>query len=94
MSNLNPLWQLQVMFSCRVPGYLGEEANPHLATTSAQGVLEHDKVPPEPPQSSQIPCTERAAPSHFPDKLHCFEISPTICLPLAEFQVEIFSLKK
>lgn len=35
-------------------------------------------------------CRERAAPPHFPAKLHFFEISHTTCLPLAEFQLEIF----
>lgn len=42
-------------------------------------------------QSSQISgCRERAAPPHFPAKLHFFEISYTTCLPPAEFQLEIF----
>lgn len=32
-----------------IPFYLGEEAEPHLATTPCQAVVQTDKVPPEPP---------------------------------------------
>ena len=34
------LAQLEAITSCPVTSYMGEEANPHLATTSFQGVVE------------------------------------------------------
>ena len=44
-----PLAQLEAISSCPIPCYLGEETNPHLATTSFQVVLESHKVSPQPP---------------------------------------------
>ncbi|KAK4827828.1 hypothetical protein QYF61_021912 [Mycteria americana] len=44
-----PLVQLEVISSCPVASYLGEETDPHLATTSFQVVVESDKVSPQPP---------------------------------------------
>lgn len=35
-------------------------------------------------------CRKRAAPPHFPAKLHFFEMSHSTCLPQAEFELEIF----
>ncbi|KAK4822886.1 hypothetical protein QYF61_021105 [Mycteria americana] len=44
-----PLLQLEAISSCPIPCYLGEETDPHLATTSFQVVVESDKVSPQPP---------------------------------------------
>ncbi|KAK4833055.1 hypothetical protein QYF61_027717 [Mycteria americana] len=44
-----PLAQLEAISSCPITCYLGEETDPHLSTTSFQGVVESDKVSPEPP---------------------------------------------
>ncbi|KAK4832178.1 hypothetical protein QYF61_020958 [Mycteria americana] len=44
-----PLAQLEVVSSCPMACYLGEETDPHLATTSFQGVVESNKVSPQPP---------------------------------------------
>lgn len=44
-----PLAQFNALFSCPVTGSLGEEAEPHLATTSFKVALEHHKVSPDPP---------------------------------------------
>jgi len=50
-----PLNQLEAICSHSIAGYLGEETNAHLTTTSFQVVVESDKVPPQPPllQSEQ-----------------------------------------
>ncbi|KAK4830676.1 hypothetical protein QYF61_012776 [Mycteria americana] len=54
-----PLAQLEAISSCPITCYLGEETNPHLSTTSFQGVVESDKVSPQPPllqaKQSQLP---------------------------------------
>ncbi|KAK4823556.1 LOW QUALITY PROTEIN: hypothetical protein QYF61_003300 [Mycteria americana] len=44
-----PLAQLEAISSCPITCYLGEETDPHLSTTSFQGVVESDKVSPQPP---------------------------------------------
>ena len=41
--------KLEVISSCLIACYLGEETDTHLATTSFQVVVESDKVSPEPP---------------------------------------------
>lgn len=43
--------QVEAILSCPVICYLGEEADPHLAKTSFQGVVQSSKIPPEPPFS-------------------------------------------
>ncbi|KAJ7401625.1 hypothetical protein BTVI_93925 [Pitangus sulphuratus] len=43
------LADLKTMPSCTTAGCLGEETNPHPATTSFQVVVESDEVTPEPP---------------------------------------------
>ncbi|KAK4812409.1 hypothetical protein QYF61_019643 [Mycteria americana] len=43
------LVQLEAIASRPITCYLGEETNPHLATASFQGVVESDKVSPQPP---------------------------------------------
>ncbi|KAK4816180.1 hypothetical protein QYF61_012470 [Mycteria americana] len=54
-----PLVQLEAISSCPITCYLGEETDPHLATTSCQAVVESDKVSPQPPflqaKQSQFP---------------------------------------
>ncbi|KAJ7409674.1 hypothetical protein BTVI_55983 [Pitangus sulphuratus] len=40
---------LKTVPSCPVAGCLGEEIDPHLATTSFQVVVESDEISPEPP---------------------------------------------
>ncbi|KAF1399548.1 Membrane-associated guanylate kinase, WW and PDZ domain-containing protein 2, partial [Spheniscus mendiculus] len=45
----SPLAQLEAISSHPNACYLGEETDPHLATTSFQGVVERDKVFPQPP---------------------------------------------
>jgi len=55
-----PLKQLEAIASRPITGYLGEETNTCLNTTSFQVVVESDKVPPQPllqtkqPQFSQL----------------------------------------
>ncbi|KAK4824387.1 LOW QUALITY PROTEIN: hypothetical protein QYF61_014047 [Mycteria americana] len=44
-----PLAQLEAISSCPITCYLGEEADPHLSTTSFQVVVESNKVSPQPP---------------------------------------------
>ncbi|KAK4833095.1 hypothetical protein QYF61_027761 [Mycteria americana] len=44
-----PLAQLEAISSCPITCYLGEETDPHLSTTSFQGVVESDEVSPQPP---------------------------------------------
>ncbi|KAK4831732.1 LOW QUALITY PROTEIN: hypothetical protein QYF61_018862 [Mycteria americana] len=44
-----PLAQLEAISSCPITCYLGEETDPHLSTTSFQGVVESNKVSPQPP---------------------------------------------
>ncbi|KAK4813860.1 hypothetical protein QYF61_001958 [Mycteria americana] len=44
-----PLAQLEVISSCPIACYLGEETDIHLTTTSFQVVVENDKVSPQPP---------------------------------------------
>jgi len=44
-----PLTQLEAIASRPITGYLGEETNPPLTTTSCQGAVESDKVSPQPP---------------------------------------------
>ncbi|KAK4832946.1 hypothetical protein QYF61_026602 [Mycteria americana] len=44
-----PLVQLEAISSRPITCYLGEETDPHLATASFQGVVESDKVSPQPP---------------------------------------------
>ncbi|KAK4828228.1 hypothetical protein QYF61_024723 [Mycteria americana] len=44
-----PLVQREAISSCPMACYLGEETNPHLATTSFQVVVESEKVSPQPP---------------------------------------------
>ena len=44
-----PLAQLEAISSHSVTCYLGEETDPHLATTSFQVVAESDQVSPQPP---------------------------------------------
>ncbi|KAK4813521.1 hypothetical protein QYF61_009247 [Mycteria americana] len=44
-----PLVQLETSSSYPIPCYLGEETDPHLSTPSFQGVVESDKVSPQPP---------------------------------------------
>ncbi|KAK4809582.1 hypothetical protein QYF61_025025 [Mycteria americana] len=44
-----PLVQLEAISSCPMACYLGEETDPHLSTTSFQGVEESNKVSPQPP---------------------------------------------
>ncbi|KAK4829125.1 hypothetical protein QYF61_002204 [Mycteria americana] len=44
-----PLAQLEAISSRPITCYLGEETNPHLSTISFQGVVESDKVSPQPP---------------------------------------------
>jgi len=41
--------QLEAIASRPIAGYLGEETNAHLTTTSFQAVLESNKVSPQPP---------------------------------------------
>lgn len=43
------LAQFEIMPSCSLTIFLGEEAHPHMATLSFQAVLESDKVTHEPP---------------------------------------------
>lgn len=43
------LVQFEAIFSWRIPLYLAEEPNSHLATPSCQWVLESDKITSEPP---------------------------------------------
>ncbi|KAK4829415.1 hypothetical protein QYF61_003979 [Mycteria americana] len=43
-----PLAQLEAVSSRPITCYLGEETDPHLTTTSFQGVVESDKVSPQP----------------------------------------------
>jgi len=45
----SPLMQLEAILSSIIASYMGEEANPHLTTTSLQVVVESDKDTPEPP---------------------------------------------
>ena len=40
----SPLAQLEAIPSSPIASYMGEEANPHLITTSLQVVVESDKV--------------------------------------------------
>ena len=51
-----PLVQLEAISSRPITCYLGEETNPHLATTSFQAVVESNKVSPQPPflQTKQL----------------------------------------
>ncbi|KAK4822538.1 hypothetical protein QYF61_015544 [Mycteria americana] len=44
-----PLAQLEAISSCPITCNLGEETDPHLSTTSFQGVVKSDKVSPQPP---------------------------------------------
>jgi len=44
-----PLMQLEAISSCPIAGYLGEETNTSLATTSFQVGVEGNKVSPQPP---------------------------------------------
>ena len=44
----SPLALLETILSSPIAGQMGGEANPHLATTSLQAVVESDKVFPEP----------------------------------------------
>ncbi|KAK4830680.1 hypothetical protein QYF61_012849 [Mycteria americana] len=44
-----PLVQLEVISSCSIACYLGEETDTHLSTTSFQVVVESGKVSPQPP---------------------------------------------
>ncbi|KAJ7424851.1 hypothetical protein WISP_26322 [Willisornis vidua] len=44
-----PLAELKPLPCCSTVGCLREESNPHLATTSCQGVVESEEVCPEPP---------------------------------------------
>ncbi|KAK4815348.1 hypothetical protein QYF61_000180 [Mycteria americana] len=44
-----PLVQLEAIFSRPITCYLGEQIDPHLATTSFQVVVESNKVSPQPP---------------------------------------------
>ncbi|KAK4817794.1 hypothetical protein QYF61_027798 [Mycteria americana] len=57
-----PLAQLEAISSCPIACYLGEETDPHLATTSFQVVVESDKVSPQPPSL-------QAKPPQFPQPL-------------------------
>jgi len=41
-----PLTQLEAVSSHPIASYLGEETNTHLTTTSFQGIVESNKVPP------------------------------------------------
>ena len=41
--------QLEAISSHPITSYLGEETNTCLTTTSFQGAVESDKVPPQPP---------------------------------------------
>ncbi|KAK4810562.1 hypothetical protein QYF61_004525 [Mycteria americana] len=54
-----PLAQIEAISSCPITCYLGEETDPHLATTSFQVVVESIKVSPQPPflqaKQSQLP---------------------------------------
>jgi len=45
----SPLMQLEAISSRPITSYLGEETNTHLTTASSQGVVESNKVPPQPP---------------------------------------------
>ena len=45
----SPMVQLEAILSSPIAGYMGEEANPQLTTTSLQVVVESNKVSPEPP---------------------------------------------
>ena len=45
----SPLAQLEAFPSSPTAGYMGEEADSHLATTSLQAVAESNKVTPESP---------------------------------------------
>ena len=45
----SPLMQLEAILSCPIASYMGEEAIPHLTTTSPQVVVERDRIIPEPP---------------------------------------------
>jgi len=49
--------QLEAVPSHPITSYMGEEAKPHLITTSFQGIVESDKVSDEPSalQSNQSP---------------------------------------
>ena len=55
----SPLVQLKAIPSSPIASYVGEEAGPHLTSTSLQVVVESDKVFPEPPllqsKQSQLP---------------------------------------
>ena len=60
--NIQPessLTQLEAIPSSPIASYVGEEAGPHLTSTSLQVVVESDKVFPEPPllqtKQSQLP---------------------------------------
>ncbi|KAK4831675.1 hypothetical protein QYF61_018672 [Mycteria americana] len=45
----HPLAQLEAVSSHPITCYLGKETDPHLSTTSFQGVVESNKVSPQPP---------------------------------------------
>ena len=55
----SPLAQLEAFPSSPTDGYMGEEADSHLAKTSLQVIVESDKFSPEPPllqtEQSQLP---------------------------------------
>jgi len=61
-----PLAQLEAIPSCPVASYMGEEANPHLTTTSFQGIVESSKFSSEPPLLQ----TKQPVPSATPPKTH------------------------
>ncbi|KAK4816653.1 hypothetical protein QYF61_019630 [Mycteria americana] len=49
IQSIPPLAQLEVIFSCPITCYLGEDTDPHLSTASFQVVGESDEVSPQPP---------------------------------------------
>ena len=59
-----PLVQLEATASRPIAGYLGEETNTRLTTTSFQVVVESNKVPPQPPLlQTEQPQLPQALPS-------------------------------
>jgi len=70
------MMQLEAIASCPIAGYLGEETNTCLTTTSLQVAVESDKVSPQPPplqtEQPQLPqtCSPDPSPASLPFSGH------------------------
>ncbi|NXT34424.1 LRCH1 protein, partial [Pelecanoides urinatrix] len=74
-----PLVQLEAISSCPIASHLGEETDPHLATTSFQVVVEHDESKDKSPTMS--PTTNTAIPFGLKPR----SADPSLSLPPVSF---------